>query len=105
MNQRYMDFVPKNKKLPAKKPVEVRKPVPVAEEPEVVNTKVVDETPVEEDVILEDYFAVDDTPRRARAEKSVEYGVIEEYRPTFVRTEIKNRPLGQPDEKFAIWMD
>lgn len=101
MNQRYMDFVPKNKKLPVKKPVEVRKPVPVAEEPEVMNTKATDETPVEEDVILEDYFAVDDTPRRARAEKSVEYGVIEEYRPKFVRTEIKKRPLGQPDEKFA----
>ena len=38
MNKRYMDFVPKGKKVP------VRKPVPVAEEPEVY----LEETFVEE---------------------------------------------------------
>ena len=114
MNKRYMDFVPKGKKIPAKKPVKVEKPVPVAEEPEVYTT--IEETvevaggfeaplaPTEEltdvdsDVNIEEFFAVDNNPRRR---KEPEFGVIEEYsRPKFVQTEVKKRPLGaKPDTR------
>ena len=99
MNKRYMDFVPKGKNIPAKKPVEVKKPVPVAEEPEVytytektvVTEEYVDATP---DVAIEEFLAVDDNPRRRN---EPEFGIIEEYKPKFVQTEIKKRPLGQPE--------
>lgn len=109
MNKRYMDFVPKGKKIPAKKPVEVKKSVPVAEEPEVysyteetVTTEVFEEPEaleeltdsVPEDISIEEFFAVDDNPRRRNSEP--DFGVIEEYKPKFVKTEIKKRPLGGP---------
>ena len=132
MNKRYMDFVPKGKKVP------VRKSVPVAEEPEVyleetlveelvmeepAPKKVVKPAPkpvvkpvakpavkpvakpapkpvpkpapvreVEPDVAIEEFFAVENHPRRRGA--APEYGVIEEYKPKFVQTEVKKRPLG-----------
>ena len=85
MNKRYMDFVPKNGRLPEKKLVK-KAPVQVAEEPESAVS-------VEEILVAEDISH--------RVQKEVEYGVIEEYHPKFVRTEVKKRPLGQPDEKFA----
>ncbi len=85
MNKRYMDFVPKNSSVSVKKPVR-RAPVQAVEEPESV-------------VSVEEILVAEDVPHRAQRE--VEYGVIEEYRPKFVRTEVKKRPLGQPDEKFA----
>ena len=104
MNKRYMDFVPKGKKIPAKKPVEVKKLVPVAEEPEIyaVTEEVVEElspmeelTDVDSDVSIEEFFAVDNNPRHKR---EPEFGVIEEYQPKFVQTDVKKRPLGaKPD--------
>ncbi len=96
MNKRYMDFVPKDKKIPAKKPVKVKKPVPVAEEPEVYTMAPTEEvTDAVSDVSIEEFFAVDDNPRH-RAEP--DFGVIEEYKPKFVKAEIKKRPLGaKPD--------
>jgi hypothetical protein len=116
MNKQYMDFVPKGKKIPAKKPVKVRKPVPVAEEPEVYAT--VEEatviagnfdeplapteefTDVDSDVNIEEFFAVDNNPRRR---KEPEFGVIEEYnRPKFVQTEVKKRPLGAKPDMRAV---
>ena len=111
MNKRYMDFVPKGKKIPTKKPVEVKKSVPVAEEPEVYTvteeTTVVaggfeepmmtteELTDVDSDVSIEEFFAVDNNPRHRN---TPEFGVIEEYQPKFVKTEVKKRPLGaKPD--------
>ncbi len=103
MNKRYMDFVPKGKNIPAKKPVEVKKSVPVAEEPEVISyteevvtEEFLDATP---DVAIEEFLAVDTNPRRM---SEPEYGVIEEYKPKFVQTEIKKRPLGQPEAKKPV---
>ena len=122
MKQRYMDFVPKNKNSikPAKKPVSkkpaqdfvldesaVAEPV-VAEEPaieQIAAEELVMMGPEElseakselEEVNIEEFFAVDTNSKR----RDVEYGVVEEYRPKFVRTDIDKRPLGQPDAKFA----
>lgn len=108
MNKRYMDFVPKGKKIPTKKPVAVKKPVPVAEEPEVyaVTKEVVEEispmeelTDVDSDVAIEEFFAVDNNPRH---KKEPDFGVIEEYQPKFVQAEVKKRPLGaKPDMRQA----
>lgn len=111
MNKRYMDFVPKDKKIPTKKPVKVKKPVPVAEEPEVytdAQEMVVSSEPeeliapteeitdVDSDISIEEFFAVDNSSRRAN--KEPEFGVIEDYQPKFVQTEVKKRPLGaKPD--------
>lgn len=82
MNKRYMDFVPKNKQLATEKvaaeKLVAKKPVEKVREPEP-----------ESDIRIEEYFAVA-KPRR----KEPEFGVIEEYRPTFVGTKVEKRPLG-----------
>ena len=103
MNKRYMDFVPKGKKIPTKKPVEVEKPIPVAEEPEVFAVSeeiLIEEQPVveaEPDVAIEEFLAVDSSPRRR---EDPEFGIIEDYKPKFVKTEITKRPLGaKPDTR------
>ncbi len=122
MKQRYMDFVPKNKNSikPAKKPVS-KKPAQdfvldesVVAEPVVTEEPAIEQIAAEElvmmgpeelseakseleEVNIEEFFAVDTNSKR----RDVEYGVVEEYRPKFVRTDIDKRPLGQPDAKFA----
>lgn len=142
MNKRYMDFVPKNKKVPVKRPVAVRKPVAVAEEPEVYTETYVQETvsfvpekdfvenvdsvagsaefaadgpagaatdwsagagsrksDTEEDINLEEFFSVDN--RASRRRKEPDFGVIEDYKPKFVKTEVTKRPLGGNSEARA----
>ena len=113
MNKRYMDFVPKNRQPQVKKPVE-KKEVEVFEEEIPVEKPVIKPVPKPvakpapkpapkkepvEEISLDDFFAVDDAPKRHQ--KEVDYGIIEDYSPKFVKTEIKKRPLGHPDEKFA----
>ena len=90
MNKRYMDFVPKNKK-PVAKQVAAEKPVPVKEEVVVSETVVTTEEDILDDATLDEFFAVDTNPRHRN---EPDFGVIEEYKPKFVKTEIKKRPLG-----------
>ena len=101
MNKRYMDFVPVNRAKKLVKKIEevgvIDDSINVPAEPEVPRTA--SSEPVTEDVSIEEFFAVNENPRRVTT--AVEYGIIEEYRPKFVKTEIKKRPLGQPDGKFA----
>ncbi len=89
MNKRYMDFVPKNKKPVAKK-VAVEKPIPIKEEV-VVSETVIEENDILDDATLDEFFAVDNNPRHRN---EPDFGVIEEYKPKFVKAEVKKRPLG-----------
>ena len=71
MNKRYIDFVP----------VDKRKKVKVEKQ--------------EKEIPLEEMFAERIEPIEVSAEKkSAKFGVIEDYRPKFVKTEVKKRPLG-----------
>ena len=90
MNKKYMDFVPVDKaKQSARKTV--ANPA--------VKTKPVEKPveKVEEEVVIEEILAVA-TPRR----KEPNYGVIEDYRPTFVGAKVEKRPLGQAPAKPAV---
>ncbi len=83
MNKKYMDFVPakpKPKKVAAKK---------VVKKPAVAKAEVAPKKPiVEEDVLSTgaETFSLKKEPR---------YGVIEEFRPKFVKTEVEKRPLSR----------
>lgn len=83
MNKKYMDFVPaKPKKVAAKKPAP-KKAAVVAKKPGVAKKPV-----VEEDVLSTgaETFSLKKEPK---------YGVVEEFRPKFVKTEVEKRPLSR----------
>lgn len=95
MNKKYMDFVPTKtavktsvKEVAAKKPVAkkvVKKPVPKAtKKPEVVR---------EELVLEEDRLELG--AETFSLKKEPKYGVIEDFRPKFVKTEVTKRPLSR----------
>ena len=95
MNRRYIDFVPVEKR---KVPSPINKPAkkPVAKKPAVKKTEA--EILLEE-IPLEEMFAEKAEPAgTSTGLKSAKFGVIEDYRPKFVKTEVKKRPLGaKPD--------
>ena len=96
MNKKYMDFVPSKaaktpaKKMVAKKPVAVKKPVAKkAAAPKVAKPRVVREELIVEDDRLEvgaETFSLKKEPK---------YGVVEDFRPKFVKTEVPKRPLSR----------
>lgn len=114
MNKRYIDFVPSKKSAAAAvkkdspvKPVKpVRQPAkPVA--PKVVEKPVsVDEAEVEE-LPLEEIFVEKEEPKYEEepvseeftggdlAETEPKFGVIEDFKPHFVKTEVPKRPLNK----------
>ena len=83
MNKKYMDFVPaKPKKVAAKKSAP-KKAAVVVKKPGVAKKPV-----VEEDVLSTgaETFSLKKEPK---------YGVVEEFRPKFVKTEVEKRPLSR----------
>ena len=94
MNKRYMDFVPVDKKSASKRaaqatPLTVRKGAPKRITPKKPVVKDSDEIP------LEEMFGERARPAGVSTGLSEpKYGVIEDYRPKFVRTEVAKRPLG-----------
>lgn len=108
MNKRYMDFVPVDKKSAPKRATSatsltVRKGASKRVAPKKPVTKDPDEIPLEE--------MFEERARPAGVSTGLnepKYGVIEDYRPKFVRTEVTKRPLGtknnakKPEMKPAI---
>lgn len=86
MNKKYMDFVP-TKKASGAAPTQRAKARPVVKRakkaPEVVREKVV---VAEKLNVGADTFSI---------KKEPEYGVIEDFRPKFVKTEVEKRPLSR----------
>ena len=80
MNKRYMDFVPVNKVARSK--------------PVVRETKVVE---VDEFQVNEMFEAREVKPRAgvSTSKQEPNYGVIEDYQPKFVKTEVEKRPLNR----------
>ena len=123
MKKRYIDFVPskdnsvaknseiakpKPRKLkitepkstakvadaPASKPVSKPAPKPA---PKKITRRVAPVNPLmdEEEVIVEEIFAEREEPAGvSKGRKGSKYGVVEDYQPKFVKTEVKKRPLG-----------
>ena len=97
MNKRYMDFVPsKTAKAPvekavAKKPVAAKKTVA----PRVVTKTMKTAKPrvVREELIVEDRLEV--STGNFTIKKEPKYGVVEDFRPKFVKTEVPKRPLSK----------
>jgi len=91
MNKKYMDFVPakpKPKKAPIKE-VAPKKAVAAASAKIVKKTETVrEEVTLQEDTLSvgADTFSLKKEPR---------YGVIEDFRPKFVKTEVEKRPLSR----------
>ena len=83
MNKKYMDFVPAKPKKAAAKKTAPKKVTVVAKKPKVVEKPV-----VEEDVLSTgaETFSLKKEPK---------YGVVEEFRPKFVKTEVEKRPLSR----------
>lgn len=90
MNKRYIDFVPVEKRK-ASSPLNKTAKKPVAKK--TVTKK------IEEEIPLEEMFAEKVEPAgTSKGLKSAKFGVIEDYRPKFVKAEVKKRPLGtKPD--------
>lgn len=86
MNKRYMDFVP-TKKAPSAAPVQRTKVRPAVKRVEKA-PKVVREEPVvkENPNVAAGTFSI---------KKEPEFGVIEDFRPKFVKTEVEKRPLSR----------
>ncbi|MBR2993795.1 hypothetical protein IKF43_00140 [Candidatus Saccharibacteria bacterium] len=83
MNKKYMDFVPAKPKKAAVKKTAPKKVTVVAKKPKVVEKPV-----VEEDVLSTgaETFSLKKEPK---------YGVVEEFRSKFVKTEVEKRPLSR----------
>ncbi|MBR3252877.1 hypothetical protein IKF84_02300 [Candidatus Saccharibacteria bacterium] len=104
MNKRYIDFVPVDRRGGAKPaPIVAKKPVAkqpaarksVAKQP--VARKPVVKQPVKESVekpIIASPKPVATFSRNASGKAAPQLGVIEDYHPKFVQTEVKKRPLG-----------
>lgn len=111
MNKRYIDFVPAKGKTavrsvsrPVSKPVAkpgprsisvvsnsaAKKPTPKPA-PKKITRRI---APTRDDFEIEEMFAERKQPVGVSASKGVKFGVIEEYQPKFVKTEVKKRPLG-----------
>lgn len=86
MNKKYMDFVPAKKNAGA---VPVRR---VVDRPAVKQVKKAPEVAHDEVVIGEKVTASANT---FSIKKEPEYGVIEDFRPKFVKTEVEKRPLSR----------
>ena len=98
MNKRYIDFVPVDKKGAKKAPAVKAGAVKVGAT-KVAPVKVAPKKPVQkkvepEELPLEEIF--EEKPRPAGVSTGLseaKFGVIEDYRPKFVRTEVPKRPL------------
>lgn len=93
MNKRYIDFVPVEKRRASLPSNRVAKKI-------VVKRPVARESDGE--ISLEEMFAEKPKPAGvSEGLKSAKFGVIEDYRPKFVKTEVKKRPLGVKTDSGA----
>lgn len=97
MNKRYMDFVPSKavkvpaKKVAAKKTVATKKP-PV-QGAVLKTTMATKPRVVREELVVEDRLEV--STGAFTLKKEPKYGVVEDFRPKFVKTEVPKRPLSR----------
>lgn len=95
MNKKYMDFVPSKPveksagRVVAKKPVEKK----VAAKP-VMKKTVAKQKPVREEVVLQEDVLLTGAETFSLKKEPV-YGIVEDYRPKFVKTEVTKRPLSR----------
>lgn len=99
MNKRYIDFVPVDRKsVPKAKPVSTKVSARNGAPKRVVAKEKIVRKEVEE-IPLEEMF--EEKPRPAGVSTGLaetKFGVIEDYRPMFVKTDVKKRPLGAKDD-------
>ena len=97
MNKRYIDFVPSKvtktstKKVSVKGSVVVKKPIVQKTVPKA--TKVVKSRVAREELVSRDRLEVDTGTFTLK--KEPKYGVVEDFRPKFVKTEVPKRPLSK----------
>ena len=95
MNKKYMDFVPSKPveksagRAVSKKPVEKK----VAAKP-VTKKTVAKQKPAREEVVLQEDVLLAGAETFSLKKEPV-YGIVEDYRPKFVKTEVAKRPLSR----------
>lgn len=98
MNKKYMDFVPAASKSGTR--AKVTRPVTVTRQKPIVQRSSAEKpvqksTPVKRTVSRSANPAPEVKTSEFSIKKELEYGVIEDFRPKFVKTEVEKRPLSR----------